>query len=60
MDNDFSMDEFVELVVVIPTNPRSSKTESGCKSYTRFRIDVFSRAKNSAPEAGISAPAKFC
>jgi hypothetical protein len=48
------MDEVVELVVVIPTSPRSSKMESGCKSYNRFRIDVFSRAGNSAPEARIS------
>jgi hypothetical protein len=48
------MDEVVELIVVIPMSPRSSKTESGCKSYNRFRIDVFSRAGHSAPEAGIS------
>jgi hypothetical protein len=50
------MGEVVELVVVIPMSPRSSKTESGYKSYNRFRIDVFSRAGNSAPEAGISGP----
>jgi hypothetical protein len=29
LDYDVSMDEVVELVVVIPTSPRSSKTESG-------------------------------
>jgi hypothetical protein len=27
------MDEVVELVVVIPTSPRSSKIEYRCKSY---------------------------
>jgi hypothetical protein len=48
------MDEVVELVVVIPTRPRSLKTESGCKSYNHFRTDVFPQAKNSAPEAEIS------
>jgi hypothetical protein len=53
------MDEVVELIVVIPTSPRSLKTESGCKSYNRFRIDVFSQARNSAPEAGISRGWKF-
>jgi hypothetical protein len=39
---DVSTDEGVELVVVIPTSPSSSKTESGCKSYGRFRVDDFS------------------
>jgi hypothetical protein len=48
------MDEVVELIVVIPTSPSSSKTESGCKNYNRFCIDIFSEAGNSAPEAGIS------
>jgi hypothetical protein len=48
------MDEFVELVVVIPMSPSSSKTESGCKSYNCFCVDVFSQAGNSDPEAGIS------
>jgi hypothetical protein len=32
------MDDVVELIVVIPTSPRSSKMESGCKSYRCFRI----------------------
>jgi hypothetical protein len=32
------MDDVVELIVVIPTSPRSSKTESECKSYRCFRI----------------------
>jgi hypothetical protein len=39
LDYDVSMDEVVELVVVISTSPRSSKTESRCKSYHRFRVD---------------------
>jgi hypothetical protein len=42
------MDEVVELVVVIPTSPSSSKMESECKSYNYFRIDVFSQAGNFA------------
>ena len=39
---------FVELVVTILTSPRSSKMESGCKRYARFRFDfsaVFSGAE---------------
>jgi hypothetical protein len=32
------MDDVVELIVVIPTSPRSSKTESECKSYRCFHI----------------------
>jgi hypothetical protein len=59
LDYDVSMDEIVELVVVIPTSPSSSKTESGCKSYNHFCIDIFSRAGNSAPEDGISGGQKF-
>jgi hypothetical protein len=39
------MDEVVELVVVIPTSPSSSKTESECKSYHHFCVDVFSWQK---------------
>jgi hypothetical protein len=39
LDYDVSMDEVVELVVMIPTSPRSSKTESGCKSYRCFHVD---------------------
>jgi hypothetical protein len=38
------MDEVVELFVVIPTSPRSSKIESGCKSYDSFHIDVLFQA----------------
>jgi hypothetical protein len=44
LDYDFSMDEVVELVVVIPTSPRSSKMESGCKSHHHFRVDVYVQA----------------
>jgi hypothetical protein len=32
LDYYISMDEVVDLVVVIPTSPKSSKTESGCKN----------------------------
>jgi hypothetical protein len=39
------MDDGVELIVVIPTIPRSSKTESGCKSYHCFRVARFSWAE---------------
>ena len=35
----------VGLVVVIPTSPSSSKTESGCKRYHRFRKPVFLLAR---------------
>ena len=41
VDNDVSMHNVVGLVVVIPTSPRSSKTESGCKIYHRFRNTSF-------------------
>jgi hypothetical protein len=40
LDYDVSMDEVVELVVVIPISPKSSKTESGFSSYCCF-ISVF-------------------
>jgi hypothetical protein len=42
------MDEVVELIVVIPTSPRSSKTGSGCKSYHNFCVDVYFHADISA------------
>jgi hypothetical protein len=35
--------------VVIPTSPSSSKMESECKSYGRFRVAVFFLVENSAP-----------
>ena len=37
LDNDVSMHDLVELFVANPTSQRLSKTESGCKSYDRFR-----------------------
>ena len=40
LDNDVSLHILVMLIVVIPTSPRTSKTEFGCKSYYRFRIGV--------------------
>jgi hypothetical protein len=40
LDYDVSMHGFVELVIVIPTSPRSSKTESGCSSYGHFCIGI--------------------
>jgi hypothetical protein len=44
----------VELVVVIPTSPRSSKMEAGCSSYCRFHFGVsasFRRGGFSRPMA---------
>jgi hypothetical protein len=38
LDYDVSMDDVVELIVVIPMSPTSLKTESGCKSYRCFRV----------------------
>jgi hypothetical protein len=38
LDYDVSLDDVVDLIVVIPMSPRSSKMESGCKSYHYFRI----------------------
>ena len=38
LDYDVSLHILVVLVVAISTTPRTSKTESGCKSYDRFRI----------------------
>ena len=48
LDYDVSLYVLVELIVTIPTSPRSSKTESGSKSYARFGIGVptnFQRAE---------------
>ena len=41
MDYDVSLHDLVEHFVTIPTSPRSSKTESGCKSYRSFGASVF-------------------
>jgi hypothetical protein len=35
------MHRLVELIVLIPTSQRSSKTESGCSSYDRFGFSCF-------------------
>ena len=40
MDNDVSLHDLVELFDASPMSPRSSKTESGCKSYARFSFAV--------------------
>ena len=48
LDYDVSLYILVDLVVTILTSPRSSKTESGSKSYARFGIGVptnFQRAE---------------
>jgi hypothetical protein len=46
------MDEVVEIVVVIPTSSRSSKMESGCKSYYLFSIAISSRPDIIQPGRG--------
>ena len=43
LDDDVSMHIVVGLVVVISTSPRTSKSESGFKSYGSFREAVFSQ-----------------
>ena len=40
LDYEVSLHILVELVATIPTSPRSSKTESGSKSYACFGIGV--------------------
>jgi hypothetical protein len=55
LDYDVSMDEVVELVVVIPTSPRSLKMESEWKSYHRFRIAISARRH---PDTGPEIPAR--
>jgi hypothetical protein len=56
LDYDVSLHKIVELVVVIPTSPRSSKTESGCSSYCRFRFGV--SASFGGPEKAGPGPEK--
>ena len=59
MDNDVSLHDLIELFVASLTSPRSSKTESGCKRYARFRIAVsavFSGAEIPALWPEIPAP----
>jgi hypothetical protein len=40
MEYDGSLHDFVELVTIFKTRPRSSKLESRCSSYDRFRLVV--------------------
>ena len=57
MDYDVYLYILVELVVTILTSPRSSKTESGCERYARFRFAlsaVLQWGGSSGPEAGTS------
>jgi hypothetical protein len=48
LDYDVSLHKVIELVVVIPTSPRSSKTESGCSSYCHFCFGI--SADSGGPE----------
>ena len=41
LDNDISLHDLVELVVANVTSQRSSKMESGRKSYGRFGVGGF-------------------
>ena len=43
LDYDVYMHNLVVLVMVIPTRPRSSKTESGCKRYCNFSFTRLAR-----------------
>jgi hypothetical protein len=56
LDYDVSLHKFVELVVMIPMSPRSSKTEFGCSSYCRFRFGV--SANFGGPEKAGPGPEK--
>jgi hypothetical protein len=60
LDYDVSMDEVVELIVVIPTSPISLKTESGCKSYHRFCVDDPQISVGSLRVMGADVWADFC
>jgi hypothetical protein len=57
LDYDVSLHKVVKIVVMIPTSPRSSKMESGCSSYCRFRFGISTISgggRNSRPGAGNS------
>ena len=59
LDYDVFLYILVKLVVTILTSLRSSKTESGCESYARFRFAlsaVFQRGGSSGPSTGSSGP----
>ena len=52
---DYDVSFYILVVVTIPTSPRSSKTESGSKSYARFGIGVptvFHKFGSSDPTSG--------
>jgi hypothetical protein len=59
LDYDVSLHKVVDIVVVIPTSPRSSKTESGCSSYCcfHFGISAISRGPEIAGLTGFSRSA---
>jgi hypothetical protein len=62
LDYDVSLHKFVELVVVIPTSPRSSKTEFGCSSYCHFCFGIstsFRGAALAGPGPEIAGPARL-
>ena len=40
LDNDISLHILIVLVVVIPTSPRTLKTEFVCKSYGVFHVGI--------------------
>jgi hypothetical protein len=59
LDYDVSMHGIVELVVVNPMSPRSSKTESGCSSYNHFCIAISSRPDYPPSFSQIISPLKI-
>ena len=54
MENDVSLHDLVELFVASPTSPKSSKTESGCERYVRFRFAL--SAGFTGPEVPVLRP----
>ena len=54
LDYDVSLYILVDLVVTIPTSPRSSKTKSGCERYVRFRFAL--SAVFTGPEVPVLRP----
>ena len=53
LNYDVSLHNLVVLVVAIPTSPRSSKTESGCKRYCNFSFTGLARPAWPAPWPAI-------
>jgi hypothetical protein len=56
LDYDFSLHKVIQIFVSFKTSPRSSKTESGCSSYCRFRFGV--SASFGGPEKAGPGPEK--